>query len=610
MRAERTTMRRVGCSMLAFVVLAAACGGGDEETAPGQGAQQAQESDDGQEPEATSERADDPVVQRWPHCATYGALLETIARTETAEQAVEDAQATLEEAAAVYLAADTAGDDAGRYDAEQRRLDAVIVLTDAEAELADAIRGYETTADAAVGSAEALIADAAAASDERSASQSALEAYAAVVDAARFAAYGQTSAGLGTPAYDAAYESALAGALGAAPPGRVIAEARVVAAETAVLGAMLVLEEAPAAEAAARAAAAAAEAEAAATRAEVEAAAYAEAEQAAAAALVEADRQAAVLEAIAAISVAVGEADSFRADVAYQAAWVPAYDAAEDSVTDYRRRVAELIAKDAARDAAYAAQAALVVRLDALAGRAGLEANVTAAHQAAMSAWIAAWALAEDADWINRLDVPDWRQRHVPGFDRAAELVFDRQPAYDDLAYRAAARAVRTAVADSVPSSESVAAAEGEDTHWAAGGTAHKAFVAARDRIAVARAPHRGKTHPGTDGIAWDAYHVALDLLESAARAEAADIRADATTSRIVIDIESDPRVVQTRAAAERSGAAAVEAEAAASRAYEAVREAEAELADARATLDATQPPYDRAVRAAWKAIAAQAGCR
>lgn len=573
--------------MLALALLVAGCGG-DEETAPGEDDQQAQES----------EPAADRVALLWPHCATYGALLEAIARTESAEPAVEDAQAALEEAAAAYLAADAAGDDAGRFEAEQSRLNAVIALTDAEAELADAVRRYESAADAAVASAEALVADAGADNDERSASQSALETYAAVVDAARLAAHGQTSAGLRTPAYDLAYESALAGALGAAPPGRVIAEARVVAAETALRDAILVVEEAPAAEAAARAAQAAAEAEAAATRAEVEAAAYA------------------ALEAIAAISVAVGEADSYRADVAYQAAWEPAYDAARDSITTHRdhghheANAAEWIAGLAARDAAYAAQAALVVRLDALAARAGLEADVTAAHQAAMSAWIAAWARAEDADWINRLEVPSFVERYLDEFDQAAELAFDHQPAYDDLAYQAAARVVPAAVADSVLSSESVAAAKAEDAHWEVGGTAHRAFIAARDRIAAARAPHRGKIHPGTDGIAWDAYHVALDLVESAARAEAADIRADATTSSLVIDIESDPRVVQTRAAAERSATAAAEATALADRAYDAMHQAEAELADAQAALDATQPTYERAVRAAWKAIAAEAGCR
>ena len=186
-----------------------------------------------------------------------------------------------------------------------------------------------------------------------------------------------------------------------------------------------------------------------------------------------------------------------------------------------------------------------------------------------MSARIAAWALAEDADWINRLDLSNFYLNWVDEAYQAADLVFDRQRAYDDLAYRAAARAVRTAVADSVPSSEAVAAAEAEDAHWDVGGIAHRAFVAARDRIAVARAGHRGQIHPGTDQIAWTAYHVALDILEIAALAEAADIRADAA-SRAVVDIEADPRVIAARAVVERSEAAVAEAQAEVDRVQEA----------------------------------------
>lgn len=598
--------------LLVMLVVASSCGG-DEESASEEDSEQAQdleqllESEDTQETQELQER---PAVPLWPHCANYEALLAAIAQADSAESAVESAREDLEDAEAAYRAADAANDDVGRFEADTSRLDALIALGDADAARNDAVRGFESAADAAVASAEALVADTTADDDARSAARRAVEVYAAAVDAANFAFSDRSSVGLGTPTYDAAYESALAAALGAAPPGRVTAEARVAAAESAARGANRLLEEAPAAEAAAWAAAAEAEAAAAAAEAEAEAAAYADAEQAAAAALAKANMQAAVLEAIASISVAVGEADSYRADVAFQAAWEPAYNAAEDNITYYDDEAAGWIANAAARDAAYAAQAALVVRLDALAERAGLEADLTSAHQAAVSAWISAWALAEDADWVNRLDVSSFYRQYVDEFDRASELVFDRQPAYDDLAYRAAARAVRTAVADSVPSSESVAAAEEEDVHWAVGGTAHRAFVAVRDRIATARAPQRGRIHPGTDGIAWDAYHVALDLLESAARAEAADIRADAATPRIVIDIESDPRVVQTRTAAERSVAAATEAQAAANRAHEAARQAEAELAEAQAALDATRPPYDRAVRAAWQAVAAEAGCR
>ena len=599
---------RATAILLAVLVAASSCGGGEEPVSDED--DEAQEPSDAQESVEAPDLAERPVVPLWPHCADYEALLEAIARADSAEPAVQDAKDTLEEAGAAYRAADAAGDDVGRFDADQSRLNALIALADAEAALADTIREYDSAADAAVASAEALVTDTTAESDERSAGQRAIEALAAATDATLFAVYGETSVGLGTPAYNAAYEVALAAALGEAGTGRVTAEARVVAAESAVTEARILAEEAPSElETAWEAAAAAATAEA-----EAEAAAYADTEQAAAAARAEADMKAAVLEAIAAMSVAVGDADDNGADVAFQAAREAAHNEARDNVDSYSSifysaedRVAGWIADMAARDAAYAAQAALVVRLDALAERAGLVGDLTAAHQAALSAWTAAWSLAEDAGWLHRLDSSSYGDEAT--FDRAAELVFDRQPAYDDVAYRAAARAVRTAVADSVPSSESVSASQAEDAHWAVGGAARRAFVAARDRIAAARAGQRGRIHPGTDGIAWDAYHVALDLLESGALAEAADIRADAA-SRAVVDIEADPRVVEARAAVERSEAAVTEFQAAVDRSQEAVWEAESELAESRSALEATRPPYDRAVRAAWKAVATEAGCR
>ena len=43
-----------------------------------------------------------PVAARWPHCADYESLLAAIARLESAESAVEDAQEDLEEAEAAY----------------------------------------------------------------------------------------------------------------------------------------------------------------------------------------------------------------------------------------------------------------------------------------------------------------------------------------------------------------------------------------------------------------------------------------------------------------------------------------------------------------------------
>ena len=493
-----------------------------------------------------------PVVSLWPHCADYGAVL-----------------------------------------------DALAALEGVEAASGDTVRGFESAA--AVASAETLAADPSASDEARAAGLRAVEAFAAADDAALFAAYGETSVSLGTATYSAAYESALAAAWEQAGAGRVTAEARFAAAENAASEASALLEQTSAdLESALEASQAAAG-----RASEAETAAHADAAEAAAAVSEAAELEAAAFEVVAAVVAAAQ-------GTAYSAARGVAYNAAADNIriggaSDARRAV-ELIARMAGRDASWAVRAALAVRLDALAERAGLAADITAAAQAGLSAWAEAWPRAEAPDWPRRLDdyvVPS----EVARFNRGAEFVFDRQAVYDDAAYRAAARAVRVAVAGSVPSSESVAAAEAEDAHWAEGGAAHRAFVAARDLIAAARAGQKGRIHPGTDEIASNAYDVALDVLESGALAEAADIRADAA-SRAVIDIESDPRVVEARAAAERSDTAAAEAQTAAERAQDALWAAESELAEARSALDAARPAHDRAQRAAWQAVATEVGCR
>lgn len=576
--AGRRVARRSAAVLLVVVLAAGGCGGDESDTASDDLGGQAQdvgslpEDGDAQEPESgeaqdSSEDAQDsaaPVVPLWPHCTEYSAVL---------------------------AAAEVSSGD---------------------------VWGFESAADAAVASAEALAADASADNEARDAGRRAVEVFAAANDAALFAAYGETAVALGTPAYSAAYESALAAAWGEAGTGRVTAEARVAAAESAVGEASALAEQAPidletASEAADDAVARASEAE---------AVAYADAEAAAAAVLSAADLDASALEAVAVISAAVGEAYDYGGDVALQAARAAAYDDASRSMRHHdeslgiegrwSKSAAGWIAGIAARDASYTATAALVTRLDVLAESAGLGADLTAAHQSAMSAWAAGWALAEDVDWRRSYDDGSsgaWRPYFVDEFDRAAEQVFDRQAVYDDFAYRAAARAVRTAVAASVPSSESVAAAEAEDAHWAEGGTAHRAFTAAQNQIAAARARQKGKIHPGTaDSIAWDAYHVAVDILESGALAEASDIRADAA-SRAVIDIEADARVVDARADVERTEAAVADAQDAVAQAEDALWAAESELAEAQSALDAARPSHDRAARAAWKAVAAQAGC-
>ena len=177
--------RRATVILLAVLVAASSCGG-DEVPASDEDDEQAQElgqllpdpaplragppasstasTELGQllpdpAPPPTLERPRErPVAARWPHCADYESLLAAIARLESAESAVEDAQEDLEEAEAAYRAADAAGDDVGRFDADQSRLNALIALEDAELARDGAIIGFEFASDA-VASAEALVAD-------------------------------------------------------------------------------------------------------------------------------------------------------------------------------------------------------------------------------------------------------------------------------------------------------------------------------------------------------------------------------------------------------------------------------------------------------------------
>ena len=530
----------------------ASCGGNGE---PESELESESEGEVAEQVEEVAEQVE--VAQNWLYCADYSALLEAISELEVAERVLEEASA---EADAAHEAVEDliAPDD----ETEQRLQDSRIALRDADANLREATRAYETASVVAVASAETGVADTGADVDARNAAGDAVDAFAAVFDAARFAAFAETSSSLNTPTYDAAYESALDAAWGQSDPGRVTAEIRLEAVERALADARRALEEAPA----------------------VYEEAQEEARAVAAAVRQEAEIRAAVLDSVATIAQAFGDDNDYGSDVAYQAAWQAAYNEAEDTYSGEWRSddVASLVAPWAARDAAFAAQAGLARRLDWVAEQAGLDAEIGDAHEAAMSAWIEAWALAEDPDWDRRINRP-WVDEGDA--NQAAVAVFDRQPAYDDLAYRAATRAARTAVAASVPPSESVAAAEAEDLYWAEGGAAHSAFVAARGRIASVRAGYRGLLHPGTDLIAWSAYHVALDLLESSAQAEAADIRAIAAAT-MADDVEPVVEIAQ-----------------------ETVHSAEAELADAHATLDATRPNYDLAVRAAWRAVAAETGC-
>ena len=340
-------------------------------------------------------------------------------------------------------------------------------------------------------------------------------------------------------------------------------------------------------------------------------------EAAAETARADADLQARALEVVATIASAFGDSNS-SGDVAYNFA----YNAADDSIY----RLGDTV-QNIARDAAYATQAAMLARLDDLVRRTGLDANIVSAFGSALSAWIAAWHLAEDRGNSDR---------------RAAEM--DRQPVYDDIAYRAAARLVRVAVAEAVPSAQSVAAAEAEDVYWAPGGAAHEAFVAARDRISVARVDRRGlgesRNRPDLPGqlfmLHWTSWRT--KPWQRRWRLETEPLKAE--------DPEADQRVVDARAAVERATAVIAQAESNWSNAELAYSDAtavvtslendvswlqndvdyaedewnsalsiaralEAELAELQipVTVFSTPVSIGRAQRAAWGAVSSVTGC-
>ena len=671
-------LRRRLVVLLLVALAAAACGGGDEE------ANDTSATNDEAAPSGTS-GGGGSSAQAWPHCVEYQRLLEAIARLDSAdlpaaregsegaefiadlelenattdyEAASSAAVAAAEELAAdeavdsearlaaeTALAAFTAAADASRFvvygdsaepldtpnyaeafdlaleavrrgsgdgqdiDARLATLREEIATLEAEinAELADAAgatlseRRQEALAEkrAALNqfwAAETeLEAELAAAAAQRAAFQAELEAAQADLDRAQ--------------AELDAYREQLVSAM---------AELAAATADRSRLGAEVAALSSLRDEAHSAAAAADSQLE----RALV--AARADVETTAEAARADAEVQASALEAVAAIARGFGDSGSTRDDAAYTAAYDPAY-------AEARRGLSRGDSSDTAwviaREAAYASQAAMSQRLDDLAGRAGLDSNIVSAFESSLSAWIAAWPLAGDRGNVS---------------ERAA--VMDRQPVYDDLAYRAAARLVRVAVAESVPVAQSVAAAETEDVYWVTGGAAYEAFVAARDRISAARVDYRGLVHPGTDGIAWNALHVALDILENRALAEAADARNQA--SQGVADPETDQRVVNARAGVEQTVAAVAQAESNLSSAEVAhseasteeasrendvlwlqdnanateawrdsvaddVKDLEAELSrlELRVTVAGSPVSLERAQRAAWAAVASVTGC-
>lgn len=205
--------------------------------------------------------------------------------------------------------------------------------------------------------------------------------------------------------------------------------------------------------------------------------------------------------------------------------------------------------------------------------------------------------------------------------DQAAVVVFDRQDSYDKARYQQFIEAVRKGVAETVPASEAVAAAETEEQLWAEGTDAWEAFTLAQDRLR--RASVRGSYHPGTDGIAARALIAALDTLRDDASAKAAALRDTRievpgfSPQEITDQVNTDNRVVEARAAVEQAQNNLDEATShlddAQDRAQQARSQVEAaslELNGAQKQLDATRPDHTTALAAALLATGHTANCR
>ena len=598
---------------LALIVTLAGCGTDAQETDVG-------ESDPFTPPE---------VSIGWPHCSEYAELQDAIIRFREAEVAFEDAREALDEAEGTYQKALAAEDPVRTADAKAERDDALDALNTTSRGLLDALDVLAEAELVAVAAAETIVADVSLDDDTRYTAQAAAEAYAAARDAARNVASGETTPGLDTAAYRPAYEAAEAAAWATADDSRATAELVLAAAQQRV-------DTAEAAALAATQAVASAEESVrrehntltnmTASAAGVVNTVRAEVEAAAAAARTEArapvDEQVRVLELIVSIREATEEYGETGRPASSQAANEDGTRYYLDAGGDepWATLVGELLAGRAGQMAFAPLLAALATRVDRLAVEAGLDSDLTGAADDHLSALIDTWPEAEDFDWSERVD-PAISGNDAAIADQAALFVFDRQESYDLARYQQFIEALRKAVAESVPASVAVAAADAEEQLWAQGSDAWEAFTLAQDRIR--RASVRGRYHPGTDGIAADALFAALDTLRNEAVAKAAALRDSPvevpgfSPQEITDKINTDNRVVEAQAAIEQAQNQLDEATAQleetqnqAQQTRTAIEQANLELNGAQNQLDATRPNETTALAAALLAIGHIADCR
>lgn len=598
---------------LALIVTLVGCGTDAQETAVG-------ESDPFTPPE---------VSIGWPHCSEYAELQDAIIRFRDAEVAFEDASEALDEAEGTYQKALAAEDPVRTADARAERDDALDALNTTSRGLLDALDVLTQAELVAVAAAETIVADVSLDDDTRYTAQAAVEAYAAARDAARYVASGETTPGLDTAAYRPAYEAAEAAAWATADDSRATAELVLAAAQQRV-------DTAEAAALAATQAVASAEesvrrehntlSDTTKSAAGVVNTVRAEVESAAAAARTEArapvDEQVRVLELIVSIREATGEYGEIGRPASSQAAIEDGSRYYLDAGGDepWGTLVGELLAGKAGQMAFAPLLAALATRVHRLAVEAGLDSDLTRAADDHISALIDTWPEAADFDWSERVD-PAISGNYAAIANQAALFVFDRQESYDLARYQQFIEALRKAVAESVPASVAVAAADAEEQLWTQGSDAWEAFTLAQDRLR--RASVRGRYHPGTDGIAADALIAALDTLRNEAIAKAAALRDSPvdvpgfSPQEITDKINTDHRVVEAQAAIgqaqnqlDEAVAGLEDAQNQAQQTRTAVEKATLDLYGAQNQLDATRPDHTTALAAALLAIGHIADCR
>ena len=564
----------------------------------------------------------------WPHCSEYGELQDAIIGFRETEVALADAGEALDRSEDLYEQALVGDDPVRTADARAARDDALDVFNTASQGLLDALDVLGEAELAAVAAAETIVADVSLDDDTRYAAQAAIEAYTAARYAARYVSSGVPTAGLDIATYRSAYEAAEAAAWATADESRPAAElatraaqqhlrtaeAAAVAAEEAVASAQDAVrqEQDTLADATTRAAGVVNT-----VRAEVEAAAAA----ARAEARAPIDNQIQTLELIVLIQEAasLGETGKSAAAEAAREDGTRYYlDAGGDE--PWATMVGDLLAKQVIWMAAVPLHAALATRLDQLAAEAGLDSDLTRTAGDRISAITKAWADAEHFDWTERVD-PAIRDNYAAIADQAALFVFDHQETYQQARYQQFIEALRKAVAEAVPASAAVAAAEAEEQLWTEGSDAWDAYTLAQDGLK--RASVRGRHHPGTDGIAARAHLAALDTLRNEATAQATALRDSPvevpgfSPQEIADKINTDPRVVEAQAAIEEAqnqlDEAAARLEEAQNRAQQTrsdIEEARTALDQARNQLDATRPDHTTALAAALLATGHAADCR